>query len=85
MRVLKFIVPLSVLITLLTYLINNNGQCCDQISQAGWPFPFYGGGGGFTGELKSHFNLVNFLLDLSFYLVMLFVATIVISRAKKQK
>lgn len=32
-----------------SYLVNNNHQCCDQIFQAGWPFPFYGGSGGFVG------------------------------------
>jgi len=69
---------IALVITLVSLLVNNSSVCCDQIYQAGWPFPFYGGSGGLAGFTRDTLDSVNFIRTFMFWsLVSVLVAFIV--------
>ena len=66
---------ISLVITFASFFINNAEQCCDQNLFYGWPFSFYGGGGGILGTINNPNRiLVSGLFgDLIFWFVVIFI------------
>ncbi|QQG43822.1 MAG: hypothetical protein HYW86_02990 [Candidatus Roizmanbacteria bacterium] len=78
---------LAFLITLfflrLSYFVNNSGQCCDQIFEAGWPFPYYGGSGGIMGNLSNKIIIGGLLFDLLFWFPLSITLVFILTAIKK--
>ena len=59
----------------LSYFVNNSGQCCDLVFKSGWPFPYYGGSGGFVGVREDKIIIQGLIYDFVFwYLVFGFIS-----------
>lgn len=74
---------LSILLTIFSYFKNNAGVCCDLIFAAGWPWPFYGGSGGFLGISEDRILPAGLILDLLFWFGISLVMLLLIERRKK--
>lgn len=80
-----FAAALSAIFTLLSYFRNNAGVCCDLIFEAGWPRPFYGGSGGFVGEVNNTVMVQGLLIDLAFWGIISFVLLKILIAFKKNQ
>ena|SRR3989338_1678180 len=73
---------ITLILTVFSYFVNNSDACCDQIFQAGWPFPFYGGSGGFVGILEDKLLVGGLILDIAFWFVVTIVLLLILTHKK---
>ncbi|QQG44580.1 MAG: hypothetical protein HYW86_01555 [Candidatus Roizmanbacteria bacterium] len=75
---------IALVLTAFSYFVNNNGTCCDQIFQAGWPFPFYGGSGGFMGIQEDKLIVSGLVLDVIFWFVISIILILALTYKKNK-